>query len=276
MIINNIKKFYEIIIPKFLQNFVRDLMIVKNNKNFFLVKKNGYSEDGLATNHVVDFLQDKKFLTSYDNATKNNELGIHPGKIRFRAYIVNYFANYALKLARKNKKSNFVELGTGKGVMAKVIISNTKLNKKKNINFYLFDTYKGIPISKISTNEIKNTTFMNKNIFKGNYYEFVKKKFKKNKNVKLIKGILPETIKKNDYLLKNIVFLHIDLNNANSEIQSIRLLYDRLSYGAVVILDDYCYSEVFRNLKNKWDKFIKTKNNSILSLPTGQGVFFKI
>ena len=39
--------------------------------------------------------------------------------------------------------------------------------------------------------------------------------------------------------------------------------------GSVVVLDDYCYDELFRSQKNAWDNFIKTKNNTILSLPTG-------
>ena len=49
-----------------------------------------------------------------------------------------------------------------------------------------------------------------------------------------------------------------------------------VSIGSPIVLDDYCYSEIYREQKSSWDDFAKKKNISILSLPTGQGVFFKI
>ena len=79
-----------------------------------------------------------------------------------------------------------------------------------------------------------------------------------------------------DIELDYIKFLHIDLNNAYAEIESIKILYEKLLVGAPVILDDYCYSELYRDQKNSWDEFIKEKSMKILSLPTGQGLFFKI
>ena len=121
--------------------------------------------------------------------------------------------------------------------------------------------------------EAKNIKELNKLQYNYDYYEFVKEKFSMYSNVELIKGILPESIKK--ISLKKISFLHIDLNNAYSEIESIKILYDKLVIGACVILDDYCYDELFREQKNAWDDFIKTKNKKILSLPTGQGFFIK-
>jgi len=95
-------------------------------------------------------------------------------------------------------------------------------------------------------------------------------------NVELVQGELPGTLNEKLNQINKIIFLHIDLNNAYSEIESVKLIYDKLVKGCVVILDDYCYDELFREQKDSWDNFIKTKNNTILSLPTGQGIFFKI
>ena len=109
----------------------------------------------------------------------------------------------------------------------------------------------------------------------GDYYKFIEDKFSKYKNVELVKGLLPDSLAQKIEKIENIIFLHIDLNNAESEIESIKLIYEKLMRGCVVVLDDYCYDELFRSQKNAWDNFIKTKNNTILSLPTGQGIFFK-
>ena len=95
-------------------------------------------------------------------------------------------------------------------------------------------------------------------------------------NVELVQGELQGTLNEKLNQINKIIFLHIDLNNTYSEIESVKLIYDKLVKGCVVILDDYCYDELFREQKDSWDNFIKTKNNTILSLPTGQGIFFKI
>lgn len=273
---NFLKTIYRIITPNILRKIIFILRkILFNPKEIFIVKNNSYNEDGLATNHVVDFLKDENFIKSYSEATKNNALGRHPGEIRYRAYIVNYFADYVLRKF-KLEAGDFVELGTGKGIMAKVIMSNTNFNIQNDRKFYLFDTFSGIPELSKNTKELENIKNLNTRNFKGNYFQFVENKFSMYSNVELVKGELPGSLNGIINKINKIIFLHIDLNNAYSEIESIKLIYDKLSIGSIVVLDDYCYSESFREQKDAWDNFIKSKNNKILSLPTGQGIFLKI
>ena len=144
------------------------------------------------------------------------------------------------------------------------------------MNFYLFDTFQGIPIEQLAENDKKFANDMNSSLYKEDIFQFVKKKFNDYNFVKLIKGKLPLTLNDKNINLNNIKFLHIDLNNAYAEIESIKILYDKLLTGAPIVLDDYCYSESYRTQKNAWDNFIKEKKSEILSLPTGQGIFFKI
>ena len=159
--------------------------------------------------------------------------------------------------------------------MAKVILLNSNLNGK-NITFFLFDTFSGIPLTHIDDEEADHVKLMNENVYKDDVHEFVKNKFSNFPFVKIIKGMLPGTLTRSDVNLDNIKFLHIDLNNKHAEIESIKILYDKLLKGAPVILDDYCYSELYRSQKDGWDNFAKSKGFKILSLPTGQGLFFKI
>lgn len=254
---NYLKSFYRYFIPEIIK---KQIYIIRN--------KATYNEDGLRTNHITDFMKNEKFIKNYLQAAEGTNY-----KIMFRAYILDYFANYALRLFNDNQGC-FVELGTFKGLMSKVILLNNNFNK--NLNFYLFDTFTGIPLENVREDEIHHVKEMNKNVYNENVYEFVKNKFSDFPFVKIIKGCLPDTLRNEDLKLKNIKFLHIDLNNANAEIESIKFLYDKISKGAPIILDDYCYSEIYRPQKDAWDEFANEKGFKILSLPTGQGLFLKI
>ena len=256
---------------KFLNKKIREKiylfrLLLKDHK-FFIVKKNSYNEDALATNVITDFLENKKFLSNYQKAAQGTNL-----EIRYRAYIVNYFAEYALNLFKK-KRGCFIELGVHKALLSKFIVLNNKF--KKNLIFYLFDTYKGIPMKNLIEKNKTHIKFLNKNIYSVDTFDFVKKKFKKFPFVKLVRGNLPDSLNNKNINLKNIQFLHIDLNNAYPEIESIKKLYKNILPGAPVILDDYCFSKSYIMQKNCWDKFAKEKKFKILSLPTGQGIFFK-
>ena len=242
--------------------------ILFSSKEVFIVKKFSYIEDGIATNHITDFMKSEKFIKNYFKAAKGTN-----HRIMFRAYIVNYYANYALRLFNNNQGC-FAELGTHKGLMSKMILLSNDFNEK--INFYLFDTFTGIPLENIRGDEIRHVKKMNENVYNEDVYEFVKSKFSDFPFVKIVKGRLPETLINENISLENIQFSHIDLNNAHAEIESIKILYDKILKGAPVILDDYCYSETYRPQKDAWDKFANEKGFQILSLPTGQGLFLKI
>ena len=51
--------------------------------------------------------------------------------------------------------------------------------------------------------------------------------------------------------------------------------FKKISKGGLILLDDYCNGELFREIKNSWDNYAKLNNFSILSLPTGQGLIIK-
>tara|TARA_B100000579_G_scaffold424068_1_gene428015 strand:+ start:29 stop:799 length:771 start_codon:yes stop_codon:yes gene_type:complete len=249
-------------IKKILKNCIRIL-----RGDVFYLEKDSYCDDGLATNHLNNFKNDKNFLKIYSEATKHQELGNHKGNIHYRAYIVSYFANYC-----KNIEGDFVELGCGKGIYAKIIFEYCEFYKCDKI-FFLFDTFNGIPIELAKPEENKMTKMLNETAYKVDYYDFVKKKFDMYKNCKIINGRLPGSLKNIE--ISKISFLHIDLNNAESEISSIEEIYNKINIGGIVILDDYAYSKDFLTQKKSWDKFSNSKNFKILSLPTGQGFFIK-
>lgn len=261
------KKLIQFFFPRKLRNFFLVLKAILNNK-FFIISSDGYCDDGLATNHIVDFLRDKKFMNSYNAGKKTGALNNHSGDIHYRAYIACYCANYAKKI-----KGDFIECGVGKGIMAATIVNYLNFNKL-NKCFYLIDTYEGIPIDKnLKNNELRVAKLLNKTHFKGNYYKIIKKNFKKYPKVKIIKGKIPLILKK--IIINKISFLHLDMNNSYAEISAAKILFKKISKGGLVLLDDYSNSELFRELKNSWDEYSRLNNFNILSLPTGQGLIIK-
>ena len=76
-----------------IRNYLRGLRIAFKGKKIFVVNNNSYCEDDLATNHITDFLKDKKFIDNYLEAAKNTNMEKPSHRILYRNYIVNYFAN---------------------------------------------------------------------------------------------------------------------------------------------------------------------------------------
>jgi len=254
-------------IAKKIKNFFRKIRILIKG-NYFITNKESYVDAGLAANHVFDFLKDKKFLNSYSEGKKTGALMNHPGDIKYRTYIACYFSKYASKL-----EGDFAECGVGKGILSKTIV--TYLNFEKiNKTFYLFDTFEGIPLQQSKNQHEKEMMkFMNTIHFQGNYYDDVCNTFSNFPNVKLIKGIAPESLKKTS--LNKISYLSMDMNNAYAEIECIKVLWEKIVKSGIVLLDDYATNDSFQEQKKGWDKFAKEKNFEILTLPTGQGLIIK-
>ena len=77
-----------------------------------------------------------------------------------------------------------------------------------------------------------------------------------------------------DINIKQISFIHIDLNSSKSEELAINFFWNKVVEGGIILLDDYAYSG-FNDTRKMWDNFAKSKNIRILTFPTGQGLIIK-
>jgi len=254
-------------ISRSIRNFFRKIRIFSKG-NYFVINDKSYVDDGLAANHICDFLHDEKFINSYNEGKKTGAIKNHPGDIHYRAYFACYFSKYASKL-----DGDFVECGVGKGILSKTIV--TYLNFEKiNKFFYLLDTFEGIPLEQGKNIAEKNMMkFLNRVNFSGNYYDEVSKTFANYSNVKLIKGMIPESL--NSVPIKKISYLSMDMNNAYGEMEAIKFFWDKIVKSGIVLLDDYATHDGFKEQKISWNNFAKNKNFEILTLPTGQGLIIK-
>jgi O-methyltransferase len=100
----------------------------------------------------------------------------------------------------------------------------------------------------------------------------VRQVFARFPNVEIVQGIVPDTFP--EACPEAISFLHLDMNSAASEIAALEHLYDLLSPGAMVVLDDYGWTG-YGAQKQAEDAFFAAKGQSVLELPTGQGLVLK-
>jgi hypothetical protein len=260
------------IIKQFLPEEKKDTLeliskIWKRNYSYGIMEDPVYNEDGLISAHFCPFLSDAKFQSAYNIAIADNALGNHPCKTQFRAYIACWAAQQVQAI-----DGDFVECGVNLGILSKTIVGYLDFQKQRNRTFFLFDTFCGIPESQLSSAEIKsgktNKTFGYHDIF-----ELAKKRFSEYENIKLIKGVVPDSLK--NIKISKISYLSFDMNNAKAEIEAGNFFWDKIVSGGIVLLDDYAYGPEFVEQRIEWDIFAQKRNIHILTLPTGQGLIIK-
>lgn len=228
-----------------------------------------FRADGVGTkNKSLKFLEDWKFQRAWNRATlyRKEATGEGAPDIRWRTSICIWAAQHALKL-----EGDFVECGVFTGLFSIAICDYLEF-QKVNKNFWLFDTWAGIPTKDIEERERKTADRYNKDYHERDVWDVVKGAFSPYKNCHLIRGMLPGTLQHAS--IDKIAYLSIDLNNSTYEKACIEALWDRLVLGAIVVIDDYNF-KVCRPQQDMWDKFAESKNTMIAALPTGQGLLIK-
>jgi len=226
-----------------------------------------YADDGLISEHIVDFMKDAKFVKAYNYGKSTGAIISHPGDIHFRAYIACWAAVQALSL-----EGDYVECGVGKGLLTRTVVEYIDFQNVPK-NFFLIDTFAGIPVSQGVKSEIKSMELLNNLHFNSSYLQEVEQTFIDYKNVRIVQGRIPEILSGN--IFSKVCYLSVDMNNSIAEAHALEFFWDKLVPGAVVLFDDYAYGEQFRAQKQAMDEFATKKGYSILTLPTGQGMLIK-
>ena len=165
-----------------------------------------------------------------------------------------------------NLEGDFIECGVARGFTSRMVMEYLNFGSLKR-KFYLIDTYKGLDPRYFTEND------RTRSFFYPDMYEFVKNAFAKFANAVIVKGAVPEVLEKLPKI-KNVAFLHIDMNCMIPEIAAAEYFWPKMSKGAIMLLDDYGH-QGFDEQRLAFDKFAKEKGVPILSLPTGQGLIIK-
>jgi O-methyltransferase len=229
-------------------------------------KEKFYASDGVITHHNFGFIKNEKFKKAY-NAGSNTKSWGNPKKntIEWRLHTILWAIE-----STKNIDGDIVECGVNRGGFSSAINEFFDIRKNNKIH-WLFDTFEGKfnedILSKKELSEIKRKKYDYSDSF-----QFVINNFKENNNVKIVKGLLPESIKTQD--ITKISFLSLDLNSTKPEIETLSFLWNKISKGGIIVLDDYAYYG-HNNQYVSMNALAQELSFNILSLPTGQGVVIK-
>ena len=182
-------------------------------------------------------------------------LNSHPSRIK---KIINHY-----EIFKKTSKipGVIIECGVFKGnSISRFILFRDLLLKDSKKKVFGFDVFGKFPSQKNSRDN-KFAKNHDKNIGVGTNISFLNKAFKKKNfsNYKLIKGNIEKTL--DLFLKKNkkikISFLHLDLDVYKPTLFALEKLYEKVSKGGIILLDDY--GKVFGATKATKD-FFKKRN----------------
>ena len=225
-----------------------------------------FNADNLATILRAPFLNEKKFIEARNIGESRWEGTGVKRDISWRLDIMLWAISHSLRIW--NKESIFIECGTGKGYMVSAIGSYFDWDDAKP-DFYLIDSFSPfVPDVKGEQSEDSQTSFV---YSEGD--EEIRSYFSKFKSIKILKGYIPEVL--SELPEKQIGFLHIDLNSFVAERSALEILKTKLISGAVVLFDDYggfggdMQAEIH-------ESFAKSMGVRLMTLPTGQAIYFHV
>jgi O-methyltransferase len=226
-----------------------------------------YDTDGFATKHNADFIQDPRFARAYERG-----LAVpHPYgpnlHFEWRVYTACWVASNALRLP-----GDLVECGVATGIFSRAICYYSDFGHFADKTFWLLDTYEGYPAAQATAAERSSGLTDRLSTYYSDTYDVVRESFEPFPNVRLVKGMIPETLP--EVTSERIAYLSLDCNAAAPELASIETFWDRLVPGAFILMDDYGWAPCFSQ-KQAMDGFAAKHGLSVFSLPTGQGLLIK-
>lgn len=188
--------------------------------------------------------------------------------IAWRLHTLEWAAKCALSLP----SGDFVECGVFRGDMSAFVFAVCGLAHSGR-TLYLFDSFEGIDPDRATAEESRDHIDTANRVYRqGDLYQHVTDRFAGGNNVVITQGFLPESLDGVD--LGEIAWLHLDLNAAGPEVQTLERLFDKVVPGGTIILDDYGWA-LLRPQKDAHDKFFESRGYRVLELPTGQGLVTK-
>ena len=221
-----------------------------------------YANDNLIVfDRSLSFAEDPRFQSAFDKAAGNNG---QARSLMWRLHIAGWVGKQAQRLP-----GDFVECGVFHGLTSYFLCEYLQFGKQDR-TFWLYDSFKGLDPETATEAELSS--------WDGTYSTIptladdVRKRFSQFDNVRVMPGWLPGTL--HEASPTEIAFLHLDLNSVHAEIQSLECLYDRITPGGFVLLDDYGWA--FNAPQMQAERaFFQQRKITVLELPTGQGLVMK-
>jgi hypothetical protein len=203
-------------------------------------------------------MKDPRFLASRDAAIREGAVVWRQND--WRIYVACWAGQQGVPI-----EGDFVECGVEKGMLSRTIMEYVGF-KALDKKFYLIDTYRGMDERFLSPSERTRDNYY------PDSYELVKRSFAPFPNAVVVRGAVPEVL--DELRVNKVAYLSIDMNAVIPEIAAAEFFWDKMSPGAVMLLDDYGNGGR-EEQRDAFDEFAKRKRVPILSLPTCQGLIVK-
>jgi len=227
--------------------------------------ENLYDRDGLISIHNHDFMDDPGFQKAYARGVR----AAGDYRWEWRVHIGLWAARTALNL-----EGDFVECGVNRGFLSSAIMDYLDWDNTGK-TFYLLDTFAGLDERHLLQENSAGIDRNKKHLDLGFYVndsQSVRANFSEWRNVNIIQGPVPDTLKQ--ITATKLAYLHLDMNSAPPEVAAFTELWQRLVSGAVILMDDYAFIG-YEAQKRAMDQAAAVKGVVIASLPTGQGLVLK-
>jgi hypothetical protein len=200
----------------------------------------------------LSFQLDEPFMAAVAMHTTNDV----EKSIIWRTAVLVWAARNGLR-----REGDFVECGCYRGISARIVCDTIDFNASGR-EFYLYDLFE-YPEGSQHT----HMPGMGPKL-----YDEVVERFAPIPRAHVIKGSVPETLLSS--APEKIAFLHIDMNSVPPEIGALEVLFDRVSPGGVVVLDDYGYWP-YRAQRDAERPWFAARGYDVIELPTSQGLVIK-
>lgn len=212
------------------------------------VKAGWFVSDNLvAFGRNLGFLRDQPFVDAWRaHATARHEQGAI-----WRYATTLWAARQAARL-----EGDFVECGCYAGTTVRILLDTLDLSARR---YFLYDLF-------------EHDAAMAHNAMPEHgpgLFDQVKARFAAFPNVTVIKGAVPESFAQG--LPDKVAFAHIDMNNVDAEIGALDVLAERLTLGAMIVLDDFGQVP-YRAQHFAETQWFEARGRHVLELPTSQGL----
>lgn len=209
-----------------------------------------YAGDNIFTiGRNLGFLENKDFVNAWQ---AHAETDIEQA-IVWRIYVLAWAAKSVLS---RKIPGDFVECACHNGTIARIVCDYVDFAHSGR-NYYLYDLFEGDKAMPEQSAILFDT---------------IKNRFSSFPNVIISKGVLPQVL--DEVSPEKISFMHIGMNDAAAEIGMLERLFDRLSPGGILLLNDYGW-QAYREQKLAEDPWLAERGYEVLELPTGQGLIIK-
>lgn len=223
---------------------------------------------------LLELLYSENFISTYFSTIKDKGPVLH--SLKWRHYNIFWSVTFAIKNTNSVQK-NFVECGVLDGLSTYFSITSSISEKISNQKFYLYDSWGPMGDDFLTESELKIKNF---STWKGSKYtnidiEVTKSNLRNFEDfVVYNKGYITDELEYAENP-NSLVWMHIDLNSAKPTLSALNYFHDKMLKGGVILFDDYGWRG-YEDTRKTIDKFFETKNGTLLSLPTGQAIYFKL